>query len=146
MDICVTDICITDTCTVNTNIMDTCIMDISAWVTRPERPKSRGPKGVQREVGARRAPSLLYAIFSESRGFKNIKYHIQTSQPDNFCWSTRPDQDFDLADVILELGSHPPFRFSETEQIHFLLFCGLPAVVQKSRIPFFTHTKCFPSQ
>ena len=35
-----------------------------AWVTWPERPKgakdkSRGPKGLQLEVGARRAPKLL---------------------------------------------------------------------------------------
>ena len=33
-----------------------------AWVTWPERPKgakSRGPKGLKLEVGARRAPKLL---------------------------------------------------------------------------------------
>ena len=53
-----------------------------------------------------------YAIFSESRGFKDIKYHILSSQPVNFSLvnQTRPDQDredFNLADLILELVSSP---------------------------------------
>ena len=39
-----------------------------AWVTWPERPKgakdkSRGPKGLKLEVGARRAPKLLVYIY-----------------------------------------------------------------------------------
>ena len=39
-----------------------------AWVLRPERPKGakdevKGPKGLQLEVGARRAPRLLVHIY-----------------------------------------------------------------------------------
>ena len=54
-----------------------------------------------------------YAIFSESRGFKDIKYHILTSQPVNFSLiiPSSPSvpplppsvSHFDLADLILIL-------------------------------------------
>ena len=56
------------------------IMDTSAWVTRPERPKgakdaktrrtkSGGLKGLQLEVGARRAPRLLVSNILHSQRF-----------------------------------------------------------------------------
>ena len=54
-----------------------------------------------------------YAIFLESRGFKDFKYHSLSSQPVNFVG--QPDQtreDFNLANLILELAflfyPHPP--------------------------------------
>ena len=54
-----------------------------------------------------------YAIFLESRGLKNFKYYILSSQPVNFVG--QPDQtreDFNLANLILELAflfyPHPP--------------------------------------
>ena len=96
---CIMDTCITDTFIMDTSIMDTsymhhsctdiCIIDIEVLVLvtlrgshglsarRARRTNSRGPKGLQLEVGARRAPRLLVFKYFYMTDVENFRFfHI----------------------------------------------------------------------
>ena len=96
-DTCTVDTCIMDTCIIDSYIIDLCIIDsfMRCWSTlrgshglsarRARRMKSRGPKGLQLENGARRAPRLLVVDNSIIQHLLGVP-ECKKATPDESFW------------------------------------------------------------